>query len=473
MSPRAISFHFGLDITDFEVGTLIFDFLLYAQAQTAARARARDTNLRLEWDTKIARLLHQVTLDTYAAPDLKSAYRIAVESVCRTLDWEVGHLLVRPTKDSEYLVSSGVWSISDVEAYAELRAVTEGCCFTLDQGLPGRVLAVRSVLWLQDVSTADFFFRKKAVAKLSNVSAIALPVIFEGRVEAILEFFTRKNALERETSRHFFEVLSIQLSKVAERFESQRKEREQLAILAQAAKMATLGEIAAGIAHEINNPVSTISLVGQIIKRLSQTGSVSREALLPQAERIDLCVQRIAKIVSELRAFSRDVPSDGFQEVSVKTLVEETLDLCYARFVTGKIRLRVDDIPPSWVVECRGAQISQVLLNLLSNAYDAVHGMEEAWINVSVRERQGTFEMAVTDSGGGVPSEIAENIMKPFFTTKPVGKGTGLGLSISNNIMIDHRGSLVLDRASPHTRFVMTLPKRHCAASKNELRSAG
>jgi len=462
----------GLDISDFEVGTLIFDFLLYAQSQTAARERARETNLRLEWDTKIARLLHQVTLDTYAVPDLKSAYRIAIESVCRTLDWEVGHVLVRPTHDSQYLVSSGIWSISDVEAYSDLRAVTEGCCFTQDQGLPGKVLSMRSVLWLQDVSTADFFVRKKTVAKLSNVSAIALPVIIEGRVEAILEFFTRKNALERETSRRFFDVLSIQLSKVAERLESQRKEREQLAMLAQASKMATLGEIAAGIAHEINNPVSTISLVGQIMKRLSQVGSISREALLPQIERIELCVQRIAKIVSELRAFSRDVPSDGFHAVSIKTLIEETFDLCYARFVTGKIQLRVDDIPPSWVAECRGAQISQVLLNLLSNAYDAVCGMEGAWINVSAREREDAFEIAVTDSGGGIPSEVAENIMKPFFTTKPIGKGTGLGLSISNNIMIDHRGSLVLDSGSPHTRFVVTLPKRHYAALGNELRSA-
>jgi signal transduction histidine kinase len=462
----------GLDITDFEVGTLIVDFLLYAQAQKGARERARETNLRLEWDTKITRLLHQVTLDTYAAPDLKCAYRIAVESVCRALDWEVGHVLVRPTQDSEYLVSSGVWSVSDVEAYAELRAVSEGCCFAQDQGLPGRVLTMRSVLWLGDVSTADFFLRKKAIAELSSVSAIALPVIVAGRVEAILEFFTRKNALERETSRHFFDVLSIQLSKVAERFESQRKELEQLAMLAQAAKMATLGEIAAGIAHEINNPVSTISLVGQIIKRLSQAGSVSREALLPQIERIELCVQRIAKIVSELRAFSRDVPSDGFHEVSIKTLLEETLDLCCARFVTGKIQLRVDDIPSSWVAECRGAQISQVLLNLLSNAYDAVHGMEGAWINVSVSERDDAFEMAITDSGSGVSSDVIDNIMKPFFTTKPIGKGTGLGLSISNNIMTDHRGSLVLDRASPHTRFVVTLPKRHYVASRNDQRSA-
>lgn len=463
----------GLDVSDFEVGTSLFDFLIYAQAQVTAREKAHQARLSSEWDTKIARLLHQVTLDTYNAPDLGSAYRIAIESVCHTLDWEVGHVLVRPGQDTEYLVSSGIWCVSDHEAYGELQGVSEACYFNSDQGLPGRSLATKSVLWVRDAASADFFFRKDAIAKLSSVSAIAVPVILHDKVEAILEFFTRKNALERETSRRFFDVLGLQLSSVAERFESQRKERDQLAMLAQAAKMATLGEIAAGIAHEINNPISTISLVGQIMKRMSNDGVVTREALLPQLQRVDHCVQRIAKIVSELRAFSRDVPSDGFQEVSIKTLVEETLDLCQARFASGNIQLRIADVPPSWTIECRGSQISQVLLNLLSNAHDAVQGMEGAWINVSVEERDDAFELAVTDSGPGVPTDIIENIMKPFFTTKPPGKGTGLGLSISNNIMTDHSGRLTLDRTSTRTRFVITLPKKQPArASLDSQRAA-
>lgn len=464
---------FGLDITDFEAGTLIFDFLIYAQAQVTARERAQEAKTRLEWDVKISRLLHQLTLDTYAAADMQAAYRVTIDSVCSSLDWEVGHVLVRAAPDSEYLISSGLWHIADCDAYEDLRAVSEGCCFAEGQGLPGKALETRGVLWVRDVAKADFFFRRRAIEKLSCVSAIAAPVIIENRVEAIVEFFTRKNAVEQETSHRFFELLGIQLSNVAERFESQRKERERLAMLAQSAKMATLGEIAAGIAHEINNPVSTISLVGQIIKRLGQQGPVSPEALSPQINRLDLCVTRIAKIVSELRSFSRDTPSDGFQPVSLRTLIEETLDLCHARFANGNITVRVGDIDPAWRAECRGAQISQVLLNLLSNSYDAVCGMSQAWIEISVGERGDVFEIAVTDSGSGVPAQIAESMMKPFFTTKPLGKGTGLGLSISSNIMIDHRGSLNLDRSSPHTRFVVTLPKRHYERPERELEVVG
>jgi C4-dicarboxylate-specific signal transduction histidine kinase len=126
----------------------------------------------------------------------------------------------------------------------------------------------------------------------------------------------------------------------------------------------------------------------------------------------------------------------------------------------SRIKLQVDEIDPTWSIECRESQISQVLLNLLSNAHDAVQGTEKAWIALSVKELGEHFEISVTDSGHGIPESIAQKVMKPFFTTKPLGKGTGLGLSISSNIMIDHHGELRVDTTSANTRFVMTLPKK-------------
>jgi C4-dicarboxylate-specific signal transduction histidine kinase len=227
--------------------------------------------------------------------------------------------------------------------------------------------------------------------------------------------------------------------------------------------MATLGEIAAGVAHEINNPVSTISLVSEILKRLSRAGKLSPEEAAVQLSRLNLCLKRITKIVAELQAFSRDAPQDGFQAIAIKTIIAETLDLCSARLVRSRIKLHVDEIDPTWSIECRGSQISQVLLNLLSNAHDAIQDMERAWINLSVEELSDHYEISVTDSGHGIPESIAQNIMKPFFTTKSIGKGTGLGLSISSNIMTDHHGALQIDSTSPNTRFVMTLPKKRLA----------
>lgn len=449
----------GLDISDFERGASLFDYLLYNRAQTRAREKAQEAQTKLEWNAKLARLLYEVTLATYSASDINDAYQIAIDSVCNSLDWEVGHVLVRTSMNDEHFISSGIWRVADSAAYADFKRVSKNFIFTAGNGLPGRVIAERQVIWLEDATSSELFLRKSALARLSPVSAIAAPVIVENQVQAIIEFYTRRNGLARDISLDFVRVFAIQLSRVYEKFEHDCKEREQLAMLAQASKMATLGEIAAGVAHEINNPVSNISLISEILKRLSRAGKLSPEELEAQLSRLDLCLKRIAKIISELQAFSRDAPQDGFQQVSIKTIVEETLDLCAARLVRSRIKLHIDEINPQWIVECRGSQISQVLLNLLSNAHDAVQDTEGAWIALSVKELRETYEISVTDSGHGIPKSITENIMKPFFTTKPIGKGTGLGLSISSNIMIDHHGELRLDAISANTRFVMILPK--------------
>lgn len=110
-------------------------------------------------------------------------------------------------------------------------------------------------------------------------------------------------------------------------------------------------------------------------------------------------------------------------------------------------------------VECRPTQISQVILNLLNNAHDAIGSLEEKWVMVSVTEIENDIEIRVTDSGSGIPEHVRMKIMEPFFTTKPVGKGTGLGLSVSLGILKAHRGSLVVDTESKNTCFVLRFPR--------------
>ncbi|HEX4924120.1 MAG TPA: ATP-binding protein, partial [Bdellovibrionales bacterium] len=111
------------------------------------------------------------------------------------------------------------------------------------------------------------------------------------------------------------------------------------------------------------------------------------------------------------------------------------------------------------VIACRPTQISQVLLNLLNNAHDAVAEQTEKWVKLDVRDLGDSVELSVTDSGAGIPPEIQEKIMQPFFTTKQIGEGTGLGLSISKGLVDSHHGQLRLDAKSKNTRFVVLLPK--------------
>lgn len=133
---------------------------------------------------------------------------------------------------------------------------------------------------------------------------------------------------------------------------------------------------------------------------------------------------------------------------------------CRERFKHHGIELSLESTTSEFAVECRPTQISQAILNLLNNAFDAVENLAEKWVRVSVKDMGVALTVAVTDSGKGIPKNIRNKILQPFFTTKEVGKGTGLGLSISRGIVAGHGGQLFIDASAPNTSFVIRLPKR-------------
>ena len=241
--------------------------------------------------------------------------------------------------------------------------------------------------------------------------------------------------------------------------------------LIQSSKMASLGEMSAGIAHEINNPLTII--MGNASQILGRLGSAQwDEARARQSlEKILVTVERIAKIVRGLRTFSRNADNDPMVPCILPELLRETLDLCSERFKHHGIELQIQELPYAHLL-ARPSQLSQVLLNLLNNAHDAVESLSEKWIRVEGRlTADGSVEVSVTDSGSGIPKPLLDKLMQPFFTTKPVGKGTGLGLSIASGIVADHGGKLAYDPISPRTRFVLTLPLARQIPEKSPLSS--
>lgn len=227
-----------------------------------------------------------------------------------------------------------------------------------------------------------------------------------------------------------------------------------------ASKMAALGEMAGGIAHEINTPLTTIQLLASQIANQVSRPEINRELVTGFADKIQATVDRIAKIVVGLRTFSRDGTHDPFVPVRVGALVEETLSFCRERLKDHGVEVHVYHEQPDATLECRQVQISQVLLNLINNAFEATRNDPEKWIRIETRPSGDQIELRVTDSGKGIPSEIADRMFAPFFTTKELGQGTGLGLSISSGIVEAHHGQLTLDRDAPNTRFIITLPRK-------------
>lgn len=231
-------------------------------------------------------------------------------------------------------------------------------------------------------------------------------------------------------------------------------------------RMATLGEMAAGMAHEINNPLAVISVLSQQLKQ-KVLGSENEAELLTKLSKIVQTTERITKIINGLRSFARNGEKDPFESTSLNTIIGDTLELCKQRFALENIELRVAAIPTDWKIDCRATQISQVILNLLSNARDAISEKNEKWIEIKVYDVGLSIKIQVTDSGSGITKEIASKIMNPFFTTKEVGVGTGLGLSISKGIVEAHEGRLYFDHSCPNTRFVVQLPKHQMQSQIN------
>lgn len=229
---------------------------------------------------------------------------------------------------------------------------------------------------------------------------------------------------------------------------------------ANTSKLASLGQMAGGIAHEINNPLAIIDGYSRRLKRLFEAEVGTSQDAEKIAQRLVSTSGRIKRIVSGLMNLSQEDISESFETSTVESIIDETIDICKGKFAKGGVSLTTDYIVDRLVLSCKPTEISQVLLNLLNNSFDAIQNNNDKWVRIEVNGVGKFVEISVTDSGHGIPKETASRLFEPFFTTKEPGSGTGLGLSLSLGIIQKHHGRLLLDTASPNTKFVIRLPLR-------------
>lgn len=240
------------------------------------------------------------------------------------------------------------------------------------------------------------------------------------------------------------------------RLEQERRDFE--ARLINSSKLSSLGEMAGGIAHEINNPLTIISGLATLLKTQVLSGQLQDpNRLVGELDQIDATAHRIAKIIRGLRVFAREVDEDPLEPASFEQIVTETLDLCQTKFRHHGIQVDLKTEMSTRIL-CRSAQISQILMNLLSNAFDATELHEERWIRITLTSNQQYGILRVYNSGPRIPSQVAEKMMQPFFTTKDVGKGTGLGLSISKVLATGNHAEFNYLSQAEHTCFELKVP---------------
>ncbi|HUK32445.1 MAG TPA: ATP-binding protein, partial [Vicinamibacterales bacterium] len=220
-------------------------------------------------------------------------------------------------------------------------------------------------------------------------------------------------------------------------------------------KMASIGLLAAGVAHEVNTPLTGISSFTQMLLEGADR-SDPRTTLL---EKIEKQTFRAAKIVNGLLNLSRLGSNDTERvSVDVNAVINDVFSLLEHQFEVAKIKVRRELTSAPAIIAGLEHQLQQVFLNLFLNARDAMP--RGGWLSVSTRfDEDGMVVVEVADTGSGIPSEYLARIYDPFFTTKAIGRGTGLGLSITYGIVRDHQGSIQCDSTiGQGTRFTLTLP---------------
>lgn len=225
------------------------------------------------------------------------------------------------------------------------------------------------------------------------------------------------------------------------------------------ARLASFGEVSAGIAHEINNPLAVISAINYKLKRLKTKKELTDDFLDEFNQKVDKQISLITKIVKSIKTLSRDGHSDPFENKNLSELVDEVKILVEPKCKGKNIDITFPDNIENFELHCQSVQIGQVFIILLNNAVDAIKELDNKWINLSISDHNHGYEFVVEDSGPGIPKDVADNIFMPFFTTKGVGEGTGLGLSLAVKIIKLHGGEIRIDHTAKNTKFIIYLPK--------------
>jgi len=270
---------------------------------------------------------------------------------------------------------------------------------------------------------------------------------------------SHKDKLRLEATRkamiHIMGDLRETTAEVQRREKELRDKQEQLV---QAGKLATLGELTTGVAHELNNPLNNIGLfVGNAID-LIEHGMRDEEQIIRQLRQATQQVGKATEIITHLRTFGRAAPVSR-EPIALRQVIERALALMGEQLRLREIDVVVELGSKEPVVLGNPIQLEQVFINLLTNARDAVANSPRKAIRISASVDAEVVELVFADTGHGIPTGLERRIFDPFFTTKDVGKGTGLGLSITYGIIKEHGGTIsVVSPPGVGATFVIRLP---------------
>ena len=283
---------------------------------------------------------------------------------------------------------------------------------------------------------------------------LAVPILIGLKVVGVLELISENFVNPVESLDSDFIAIGSRIGQALEKMQVHAALEAERAKSVKNAKLASLGEMSAGIAHEINNPLAIISgsvgllskCVGDPVKFTSRVDAIKKSC------------DRIARIVAGLRKFARTGGKTQLEPHLLNDVVKEVLVLTESKAKRCETLINIEFKSES-IVNCDEVEMEQVLVNLINNAIDAVRGRSERWVKILLFEEPAFVVLQVLDSGLGISENVRTKLFEPFFTTKGVGGGTGLGLSIAKGILDEHQATISVLTESRNTCFEIRFPK--------------
>jgi C4-dicarboxylate-specific signal transduction histidine kinase len=382
-------------------------------------------------------ILHTVAETVGRSLDVEEVLRTALDALTHVTGHEISslHLL---SEDGRTLHLRGDRGLSP-----ELREINHA--LSVGHGLIGGVAATGKTLNVRNAAQSPDLLpaAKRVVQKDRQRAFLCVPIHSRGRILGTL-------SLGRQTSQTFGErevaLVEATADQIGIALDNARLYSESLrqldelkraqAQLIHAEKLSAVGELASGVAHEINNPLTTILGQAQLLLDRADVTQHVRDRLTIVSDE----AARAARIVQNLLLFSRHYPPER-RPCSLADQVRRVLELKAYQLQSDKIEVETEfeDCPPVWADE---NQVQQVLLNLVQNAHQAMARESERVLTVRVRPRGAAVAVEVLDTGAGIEADALPRLFDPFFTTKPPGEGSGLGLSVSYGIVAEHKGTL-------------------------------
>lgn len=219
------------------------------------------------------------------------------------------------------------------------------------------------------------------------------------------------------------------------------------------AKLASLGEMSASVAHEINNPLAVISATLQLIKKFKDD-PIKFDS---KVETLKKSVERISKIVNGLRKFSKTTNKSHYKEVYIKDVLDEAINFVDYKIKKYELNFKFT-VQNNFMIYCDPVELEQVIINLINNSVDAVKNDQDKWIDLKCFVQNEINTLQIIDSGHGISKAEEDKIFQPFYTTKQLGEGTGLGLSITKGILDQHKAKIFINHDHNNTCFEIHFP---------------